>query len=180
MLRQFPGQYQILIPGTPVFLQKLFSHYSILPICRFFLIDFQVWQIIISMQCVVQSVLCLLCSSFIRISGYLPLFDTLYLFLILSVYVHLKVCDTGSYLLPCIVGTYTNSTPPLRTALSSSYWVLYTLCIFLSIHLPLIFHTVLPIVQCTSLLNQSNMPCFTKLALHIIRCACVFITPLFV
>lgn len=57
LLRQFPGQYQILIPGTPVFLQKLFSHYSIFPICRFFLIDFQIWQIIISMQCIAQSVL---------------------------------------------------------------------------------------------------------------------------
>ena len=40
MLRQFHGQYQILIPGTPVLLQKLFSHYSIFPICGFFLIDF--------------------------------------------------------------------------------------------------------------------------------------------
>ena len=36
---------------------KLFSHYSIFPICRFFLIDFQIWQIIISMQCIAQSVL---------------------------------------------------------------------------------------------------------------------------
>ena len=52
MLRQFPGQYQILIPGTPVLLQKLFSHYSIFSICKFFFIDFQIRQIIISMQCV--------------------------------------------------------------------------------------------------------------------------------
>ena len=57
MFRQFPSQYQILIPSTPVLLQKLFSHYSILPICRFFLIDFQIQQIIISMQCVAQFVL---------------------------------------------------------------------------------------------------------------------------
>lgn len=34
MLRHFPGQYQILIPGTPVFLQK-FAYYSIFPICSF-------------------------------------------------------------------------------------------------------------------------------------------------
>lgn len=57
MFRQFPGQYQILIPDIPVFLQKLLSHYSIFPICRFFLIDFQIRQIIISMQCIAQSVL---------------------------------------------------------------------------------------------------------------------------
>ena len=57
MLRQFPGQHQILIPGTPVLLQKLLSHYSIFSIYRFFLIEFQIWQIIISMQCVAQSIL---------------------------------------------------------------------------------------------------------------------------
>ena len=57
MLRQFPGQYKILIPGTPVLFQKLLPDYSIFSICRFFLIDLQIRQIIISMQCVTQSVL---------------------------------------------------------------------------------------------------------------------------